>query len=309
MLVVNSEFGLKQQKDFNDEVDLADLFLILWNRKMIIAVVTFLCVVAGVVACFFMPKVYEVTAIVEAGRDSEGFLLEDPQNIRENVLGGTFTLSISENLGINQSLVPKFKVVIPKDTDIVKIAVKTSDPERGVAILNALLEEISSHVANRLQIKVAQAANKVKQINFGNQSLDEQIALLEKQINENNKKMESLEDGRRQAMSSSNSDAMGLLLYLSELQVSQIYSNNLQIEKTKLEEQKRANDLALEEAELKLSTLKEGIHINKSPTTPDEAVSPKKPLILILSLLLGVFAGVMLAFVYEFFSHLHQRNT
>lgn len=306
IILENSESELKKQRDAGAEIDLVYLFLILWNRKLIIVYVTFVCVLLGVSVCVFLPKVYEISAILEPGRDSAGALLENPQAIRENILGGAYNLSISDQLNVELNVIPSFQVTVPKNTDLIKIMVESSNPELGVEILHVLIQEISDNSKSRLQIKVDNAKNQIKAINLKNKTLNEQIVLLENQSAKAVKKMNELEKGRRQAMTSSGGDAMAVLLYSNELQNSQIYSNNLQMKKSNLEGQRRINDLELSNVELKL--LIKVMNINKSPSIPRNAIKPRRLLIVVFSFLLGLVSGIVFAFMMEFINKVRQQK-
>ncbi len=304
----NSEYEKTNQKTVGDEIDLVDLFLVMWSRKWIIVIVTLLSVLIGVVVSFSMPKAYEITAILEPGRDSEGGVLENPQAIRENILGGAYNSSIAKQLNLALNDIPGFKVSVPKNTDLVKIGVESSDPELGVEILRTLLLDISIHLSGRLEFKVDKAKNQLEAIKLKIKTLDEKISLLGKQSSKVEKKMYELENGRRSVMTSTKDDAVAVLLYSNELQNSQIYLNNLQMEKANLEGQRLNNELGLENAELKLLSIK-GTNINKPPTVPGNPTKPRKAIIIAFSLFLGLAGGIVMAFMAEFLNKVCRKKT
>lgn len=63
----NSEYKTKDQIALNDEIDLVDLFLILWNRKLLIGIVFSLCVIIGFVYCFVKVDKYKYVTTFEIG--------------------------------------------------------------------------------------------------------------------------------------------------------------------------------------------------------------------------------------------------
>ena len=65
----------------DDEINLVDLFLIIWKRKMMIIVVTLLMTISAAGISLLMPKVYKVVTILEPAKDAEGKLVENPQDI------------------------------------------------------------------------------------------------------------------------------------------------------------------------------------------------------------------------------------
>ncbi len=55
-----------------DEIDLVDLVLILWNRRLIVIATIILATAAGICTSLVLPPIYSVSAILEPGRDAEG---------------------------------------------------------------------------------------------------------------------------------------------------------------------------------------------------------------------------------------------
>ena len=75
--------------EYEDEIVLMDYLNVLWKRKWLIIIPTFLLVMAVGVHSFFLPRVWEVDAIIQPSKyffqDQGGqfreYLVDDPKNI------------------------------------------------------------------------------------------------------------------------------------------------------------------------------------------------------------------------------------
>jgi len=291
----------------DDEIDLVELFLILWKRKWMIVIFTLLLTIAAAGVSMILPKVYEVTAILEPAADAEGKLVENPQAIRENITGGAYNQSIVESLGLPAEEIPDLKVIVPKNTDLIKISMQTQEPETGVKILNQLITEVSSRLQEKLEVLIAETKNKVKSIKLKGQSFEDNIKLLKGQINQIGKKMEELENGRKAALASPKDDALAVLLYSNEIQTQQVYLNDLQQKLTAFENNKKSIQIEIDNIKLKLSNIK-GTNINKQPSIPEKPIKPKKTLIVALAFVLGFMGSIMLAFLAEFMNKVRLQQ-
>ena len=283
----------------NDEIDLVDLFLIIWKRKMMIVACTLLLTIVGIGVSLVMPKVYEVTAILEPGKDVDGKLVESSQAIRENILGGAYNGVIAEQLNLRADEIPDFKVVIPKNTDLIKISVENSNPEIAVKILDSLLDRISEKIESQLEIEKNIIKNKLEVAIFNERLYPERIQQLSLLIKKTDKKIPNLENAKEKSISDSKGDPVALLLYLNEIQHQQDLLNRLQQKLSDLKSGKEKSAMVIANMRLELASIK-GTSINKQPTIPEKPIKPKKALIVTLAFILGLMSGIMLVFVAEF---------
>ncbi|MBC2742002.1 MAG: hypothetical protein HGJ93_02870 [Desulfosarcina sp.] len=308
---MEQKLNKKEQEAFtrqiaDDEIDLVDLFLIIWKRKMMIIAVTLLLTVAAAGISFIMPKVYEVVAILEPGKDAEGKLVENPQSIRENILGGAYNEIVAEKLKISLDEIPKFKASVPKETDLVKISIESDEPQQAVAILQKLLTNISDRIQVQLEIKRELVENEIKIAIVEEKLFPEQIQFVEDLIQKAKQKIMELENSRKRTLPS-NEDSMAMLLFLNEIQNQQVFLNTLQGKLITLQKQKDKAKIDISSLRLKLAGIK-GTNINKQPTIPDKPIKPKKTLIVALAFILGLMGGIMLAFLAEFMTKVRQQE-
>lgn len=296
-----------QRQTADDEIDLVDLFLILWKRKWLIVIVTLLVTIVAAGISMIMPKVYEITAILEPASDAEGKLVENPQAVKETITGGAYDLKIASSIGLPLEKIPKFKVSVPKDTDLVKISVESQEPEQAVQIVNEVLNSVSDDIQEELDLKIKETRNRIKTAELEEKLLQNQIILVRNQISAIQSKVAELEGERSQAMRNPQGEAMAVLLYSNEIQNQQIYLNKLQEKLANFENQKEQIAIKIDNIQLEMERIK-GTYINKAPSVPENPIKPKKTLIVALAFVLGFMGSIMLAFIAEFMNKVRQQQ-
>ncbi|MGB3209199.1 MAG: Wzz/FepE/Etk N-terminal domain-containing protein [Desulforhopalus sp.] len=291
----------------DDEINLVDITLILWRRKTQIIVLTLLLTLAATGISFLMPKIYEVVTILEPGKRADGVLVKTPQTVRENILGGAYDQTVANTLNIPLADMPEFNVVIPRDTNLVKISVESSEPEQAVRILQELLIAVSSDIQEELNISIKKTKNEIAAAQMEDVFLADQIKLIKEQIAEFTVIINELRADRKKAMADSRGDSMALLLYSTEVQNKQIYLNNLQERLERISLEKKQVELKVNNIQLKLASFK-GTNINKSPSSPEKPKKPKKAFIVALAFMLGLVGSIMLAFFAEFVTKVRQAG-
>ena len=290
-----------------DEISLIDIFKVLLKRKNLIILMTLACTFIALCVSFLLPRVYEITAIVspasrpvtdERGQIVEKLLIETPLSIKESITGGSYDQALVSKLQLVEKRLPEITVVVPKDTNLVKISVKTDTPEVGVALEEELIRLLSSQQSQELHIEQQQIENLLKLHLINLQTKKSRLDLFNKQLKESRAKIDSLENVRQNKISKAN-DAVAVLLYSNEIKTHQLYLNALeekiQVLSGEIAEQKIIEDqLALKKELLK------PLEVVKVPTIPLKPVSPKKSLITVLGFLLGALGSVVFAFFLEF---------
>lgn len=122
---------------YEDEIDLREYIMILWNRRAAIALVTLLSILAaGVMSFFVLEPVYEASTQILASADS----------VPNEVIKSPFFLSkVVEELDLpNQEpytpfgLARSVSVQTGKPATLTVIKIEDTDPERASAIVNAV---------------------------------------------------------------------------------------------------------------------------------------------------------------------------
>lgn len=292
-----------------EEIELIDLFRILWKRRKLILLGTLVLSIGAAGISLLLPKIYEVSTIIEPGirpiADANGQIVSEipvvtPDALREGILGGAYEGRIKENLKVTSADYPKIRVFTPKNTLLVNISMESSKPEQALAILNELVSLVSGDIQETLESERSKIQNEIKLAEINEQSLAEKIKMVEKQLIGITAKIQDHEKNRLKSLASRSSDAMSVLLYSNEIQSQQIYLNSLQEKLMNLEAEAQGSVVKSENLRLKLSLIK-STRLIKPPTAPEKPVKPKKALIVVLASLLGLMGMTLLTFLVEYF--------
>lgn len=291
-----------------EEIELIDLLRVIWKRKKLIIFGAVLITLAAAVTVFLLPRVYEVTAIIEPGRrpitDQNGQIVEEKVvvsavSIKETILGGAFDETVRTKLKIPESKFPDIKVEVPQNTDLVKIAIESHNPEAAVNILRNIVVLVSQGLQEKINLEKNQVRNEIRLAQIEFQTASENLKVIQQQVDETRGSIVSLENEKKRAIASRRNDAMSVLLYSNEMQNQQIYLSDLLNDLSELQTQARKAEAKLENLQQKLDKIK-ATTIYKSPTIPGKAVKPKKALIIALAFVLGIMISMMTAFAIEY---------
>lgn len=287
-----------------DEIDLLDLVSILWKRKTLILGGTFLATVAAAIISLLLPKVYEVSTIIEPGKiemlkaGDEVYIIP-PETLKESILGGAYDFKIKADLNLPVDVSPKFKVVIPKGTSLVKISVETSDTRLSTDILNMLNKIIEREINSRMDVEKREIDNQIKAALLKNQKIVEMVVLTKNHIDATASKIKALESSKAKALSTSSEGAMNVLLYSNEIQDQQVYLNNLQEKLKSYEEEAKGSDLRIDNLNIQMSRLK-GMNVVKQVSVSDKTVKPNRRLIVATSFFCSFLFLSIIALVFHY---------
>ncbi|MDY0213260.1 MAG: Wzz/FepE/Etk N-terminal domain-containing protein [Desulfuromonadaceae bacterium] len=291
----------------DDEIDLVDLFLVLWRRKVMIVAITILATFAGVGVSLYLPEVYEVKTIIEPAKDAEGNMVRRAEVIRESIAGGAYNEFLNQKYTVPGNDIPKFNVSVPKNTDLVIASMETQNPELAVKILQKTVALISADIQEELDLKIQETQNRISRLKLKDQQLGNTIALLESQMVDVKSIVKELTLGKGKAMASPREDAMAVLLYSNEIKNQQTYLNNLQEKLINIQTQKQQIQYDIDDVRIKLEGIK-STKVHKVASVPKNPIKPKKPLIVALSLILGFMGSIFLAFGAEFMTKVRQQQ-
>lgn len=291
-----------------DEIELIDIIRVLWKRKKLIVLITFLFTLGAVGISFILPKVYEVSTIIEPGVrpivDANGQIMNEvpvfsPDSVKEAILGGAYDVPIQKKLNLSPVDYPVFKVLLPKNTTLVKVAIESPEPDKAQTILDELVAQVGADIQGKLENEKKKIENEMESARINQKAVSEKISLLKKQLDETAKKIEDLENNRQKSMAARTVDAITVLVYSNEIQNQQIYLNNLQEKLMDLETSAKTFVVSIENLRLKLAMVK-STRLIKPPSIPEKPIKPNKPLIVALAGVLGLMGSMMLAFLLEY---------
>lgn len=291
----------------SDEIDLADLVLILLRRKWLIVAMTGLVTLIAAGISLVLPEVYAVTAILEPGKDADGHLIENPQSIRENILGGAFDREISDKLGLKLDQIPQFNVAVPKNTSLVTIKIESTNPGEAVDVMTELIAKLAGNIERQLEVKRELINSEMRSLETKRSLIPSQTAQLERLISETEKKVLSLESARKKTVPDGDSSAISILLYLNEIQNQQIFLNSLYDKLNELKVKEGEVEQKISQLKIKQANIK-GVNITKQPDIPEKPIKPQKVLIIALSFVLSLMMSILLAFMAEFMSNFKRQR-
>ena len=299
---------VQKEQLYDDEIDLFELFKKLWRWKKMIVGVTLTCTILVFGISSFLPKIYQVNTIIEPGTrlfyNNEGQIVGEsaliaPTSIREAILGGVFNNEIAEKLAFKKrSDIPKIKVKILKESNLLTISLESQDTQKGLAILNELIAKISDGINIKIDLEKQQTENSIKNLELEYHGFINNINLSKKQIAQIQNKMQRIEDDRGKIMTDRPTDAMSVLLYSNQIQGNQIYINSLQDKVNSYELSAMNFKINIDRLRQKQASLM-AIRIHLNPTVEDNPVGPKKLLATTIAFVFSLFAGIVLALILE----------
>lgn len=137
-----------------DEINLADLLRVLWKWKWLIVIGTLVIVASTVAFVYQLPRVYEVSAVIEpglAGINDRGdrLYLDNVDNITSKINERTYNRKIAEELKLEPEewpVWPKAKTDRRTKSNIARITLESpmDQADRGKEVLSSLIRMVAS---------------------------------------------------------------------------------------------------------------------------------------------------------------------
>ncbi len=285
------------------EIDLLLFIKIIWKRKLLVLAVTGICLALGVVLAFTLPPVYEASMIIEPGKimpwdDKGSELVENPVTIKEAILNGTFDDGLKKDFKLEKSEQLQLFVSLFDKSDALRIALWRKNRRQAEKMLQGLLLKLKHHLKTALEER-GRLDYMIDILGIKRQSSREEEKILRGQIQETRKVIAALEADRRKALAANPNDSMSILLYLNELKTNRAYLDSLQVKLEKVRSTTMKQEVIIRNCEL----TKRGANVllvHKPPAASEQPVSPKKVLLVLVSLVLGFFGSLVMVFLLEF---------
>ncbi|MBL7196271.1 MAG: hypothetical protein ISS64_08275 [Desulfobacterales bacterium] len=321
---------------YEDEINLIDYLRVLWKWKWLIIAGTLICAVVAAVISFQTPKIYEISTVIKSGivgiKDDGGFIyIDSVANISGKINEGFYNRKIEKvlspnslNTGIN------FKSTIAKGTNIIKITSKWKEENtdfgmKAVGELIRLLSDDYKRIAmyrrDTFDRKIASKQSNIKMFETQEELLKEVLKDINRRMEELKKEVDNIKNNtgdlikqRASLLKESKAKAeMPLLFYFITIQQYISYMNQIsnQIYEFKRKEKEVLRKIG--ETERGIYTAKTEIamlNINKelisnitviqNPEVSSAPVKSKKKQIVLLSVVVGLFFMIFLAFFIEY---------
>ena len=264
-----------------DEIDLRDIFGVLWKRRLLILGTFIIAVLLAGVISFAVPPVYKVSSIIAVG------LYDDPAytsqaSMKNVMLSDEFLLETFEAISPNgtsgdfRTFKDDVKVEPVKDSDrLVEISIETKKRKEGLKAVETMIERYSVLSQN--------SYNKQKKI------LEDQLANTEQRIEVINLEINQTREALQEIEETSGSS--------TAVQAEMRFSRTLDILNGKESQRSALMDRQMElDKQLLLIRNLEIVQPAKEPISP---IWPSKALIVGIAGILGLMLGVMAAFLRE----------
>jgi len=329
---------VQAMNEYDNKIELMNYLNVLWKRKWLIIIATFLFISAAAVVSFLMPPKWEVDAIIEPSkfyyRNLDG-IWKKMQFINSSLVisainRAAYNERIASELSLNLKDIPKLKAGNLNNTSLMRIYIEGKDVEKAKLIIRSLLnylKEIFDQSADRRikrfdsQIKPKEAEKlilekKIKAYKSKINIIKQRKQEIEKEMSGIRKKIEALKKERELILKKkdrSESESLTMLHYSNEIQQGLMNHNILKesLDNKKIEEE--IINLEIEDKERLINQIEKEINslterkryiyhtqITKEPTSSISPVSPKKLTNVLIAGLLGLLIFSMFSFFLEY---------
>lgn len=186
---------MKQREEMDLEgVDLMEYIDIGWKHRWQIIIPTVILAVLAGIASFFLPKVWEVDALIvpskflvqtENGEFKE-VLVAPPVQVASLISEGSYNAIISAESNIELRKFPKIKAQNLRNTNLVQVSVREINPKRGEEILLSLYNHLKSDFDRKIDVEINGMDTKIEQYKNNILDLENEIKTLENDIKKKN---------------------------------------------------------------------------------------------------------------------------
>ncbi len=265
-----------QQYAQEEEIDLREYINVIIKRKKLILAIFLVSVFTAAIVSLMMPKVYEITSIVQLGSVNEPLIKNE--EAKAIMLNQNLLLSIINELNLKMGVEGLQKAIKISDlagTNLLKIKITYPGIDTAIKINDAIVNPLITQGQSLYQERLAIINERLKE-------LDLEIKNAEGDIS----RTQTLISGLPNANNISQSDVSLRIILLQNTLPN--YESNL----TALRNQRNGLKFSLANAK--------DFKIFDQPIKPKNPVGPKKKQNVLIAGMLSLMFGVFLAFVLEF---------
>ena len=291
----------------NDPLELIDYLRAIWRWKRAIIIFSLACsVVAGIIS-FSMPKIYEVSMVMESGvidikQDGKFIYLDSASNIKSKIDSHVYNSNIYKRLNADpRKKIIRFKTMQPINSSTIRVWLETKDVSEGIQLLSILFNEIRGEYQHYIDTHES--------------NLDERIAINELELNFNASEKNRLQKEIAEVGAYMNriieeksiliskgghdTDKSSLLIYANIVQQNLIHYNNLK-------EQINQLTIRIEKIKPEIDTLKlkrqfiKNIKLVQQPQSSTFPIKPKSKFNIILAFISGLIFSIFLVCLLEY---------
>jgi len=199
----------KQEEHYEDEIELMDILNVVWKRKWLIIIPTFIIVILAAVYSLILPKLWEVDAIIEPSkflvRTEQGNFNEiyvaDAKSLTGQINHKAYNQLIAAELNIDLQKFPKIEAQNLRDTKLIQVKIKSGDVNEAKSILISLFKHMKRDLDKKIDVeiksidtKVEVQENLIKQKNFNITDKKSEIIVLQIEKNKLQEEILSLKN-------------------------------------------------------------------------------------------------------------------
>lgn len=321
------------------EIDVNKYIAVVAKHKKMCIVLFLLILAVGFAVVQFFPEIYRISMLIQPPVSGELLTgahdLEFAENLKSLIVNKAFHEKLGERLkpALNIDAL-KFDVVIPEKTNILQVSIdlESREKEFGVVLLRNLYELLSDVCAERIEIRTNTIVNRIKQKEIAVEkarNLQDQINAIadrEDKLREEMKTITALlakilaENAglKNNAGAENPSDLLRLNLIQSNLNYSNQLNSQcreLSIRGDSLRREAKTIDARINDFQTAIDTLNANKGfisnlriISRPKVSPHPVRNPHKNKVLALSAVIGLFFGVIAAYLREFQAHALKKD-
>lgn len=332
---------MEREKIVSNDIELRELFKIIWDRKIFIVICTFIITIASIVFVLIKKPVYEAKALIEIGsykmisnteKDSSNFINHSEENNNNKVVFVDNVNLLREKL--NVLFIDMKKNIDNKESSIVSIKIPYKQKNLIEVIShgysNQLAEEeirnifdyvrdehskVLGDIKQRRELRINNLIKKIENIkDIGIKTLDEKILLQSNMIISYKKHLELINKNQKSIQQSNPSLAALKLIEKRDI-INSIFKLNIQLMDLKnkkhnflasniieLEEEKSLYNSLLLPHNYKETQIVGDIITNKHP------IKPKKKLLIVISFVISFIISIFIVFFIRYIKTNRKRG-
>lgn len=266
----------EQKEKFEEEIDLRDYVNVILKRKWVIIAIFLIAVIAAVIISFLMPRTYQSSALLEIGKIESNYL-EKNQDIVTLFKQPTILKILTKKIGISEDQWQKLKNDIkiqPLGSDkFIEIIATANTPSKAQDTVNQTI----NFILERHQDILSQEK---KILESETQEIKNNILIAQEKITELEKEMTHFKNAQTWG------EGMVAQSYIEMLTQTR---TNLALLKQQLQDKERESTYNSYETKIESPSFE--------PLTP---ITPNKKQNVIIGGILGLFIGILWAFMAEY---------
>ena len=291
--------------EYEGRIDWMNYLKVIWKRKWIILIPALLCACTAGIISFTQEPIWEIDAILEAGKffdteQNQEVLTIEGEQLAGQIREGYYNSLVALNLGITMKDLPRIRAKNLQWAQLVQVNIRDTDVEKATNIINTLFDLIKEDLDRKIESELVSTD---AQIEHNNNIVEIEIQGIESRKKEILKiQQEILVEKERLKRSEEDYANIKLLITEKEKQVMTL-KNQIERKGKKIETVQSEIDI--------MNSAKVNIHRTqfiKNPTSSEKPVGPKPGLNAALAFLLGLSIFGVFAFFLEYVEKFKEKK-